>query len=159
MLIQAFQRIKGDRYRLIIAGDVFPPPSYAEFLQELAKPDSRISFYLRYIPDDEVQVFMNASDIVVLPFARILTSGTTVLAMSFGRPVIVPRLGCLPELVEPDAGWVYPPGDTEALAAIMQIAAASDFKQIGARAYEKLLCLTWQHFAEQTIEAYWGPFA
>ena len=31
---------------------------------------------LRYIPDDELQVWLRAADLVVLPFRDILTSGS-----------------------------------------------------------------------------------
>lgn len=153
-LIQSFQKLEGENYRLLIAGKIFPPDSYARSLQEMACADPRIMFYLQYIPDDEVQIFLNASDVVVLPFARILTSGTTVLAMSFHRAVIVPRMGCLPELVEPDVGWTFNPRDPEALLNAMRTAVASDFKQIGENAFRKISVFTPQRFAEQTLWVY-----
>ena len=49
---------------------------------------------LRYIPDAELQVWLRAADVVVLPFRDILTSGSAILALSFGRAVVAPALGC-----------------------------------------------------------------
>ena len=68
----------------------------------LAKSDGRvrISFHLRHIADNEVEVFMQASDWIVLPYRKVLTSGSALLAMSFGKPLIAPRIGLLPELIE-----------------------------------------------------------
>lgn len=47
-------------------------------------------------------------------------------ARAAGCPVIAPAIGGLPELVEPGVdGWLYPPGDVEALAGCLRAAAAA----------------------------------
>lgn len=154
-LIQAFFNLQGGDFRLVIAGKVAPPEIYAQALQDMAKGDERISFHLRFIPDAEIQLFLNSADIVVLPFAKILTSSSAMLAMSFGRPVIAPRLGCLPELIEPDAGWLFESNEPESLALTMQSAVASDLHQAGQRALDKVSLFTIERFATQTVQAYW----
>jgi len=154
-LIQAFQELKDDKYRLVIAGNN-QSPKYAEYLRKIAKKDRRISFHLHWIPDEEIQVFLNAAEIIVLPFERILTSSSTILAMSFKKPVIVPRMGCLQELVEPDAGWLYEAGNSVSLAEVMQVAAESNYKLIGINARKKVSTYTLERFSKQTQEAYWG---
>lgn len=156
LLIQAFLKLKNSDYRLVIAGNIYPPPSYAQSLQEMAAGDDRISFVLKHIPNEEIQVFLNAADIVVLPFARILTSGTANLAMSFARPVIVPRMGCLPELVEPEYGWLFNPDDPNSLAEVMGVAASSDADRVGEQAYKKMVNYSPERFAQQTLKAYFG---
>ncbi len=156
-LIQAFRKTREGYFRLVIAGKpARSSEAYSQNLREMARADERISFYLDYIPDDQVQVFMCASDFVVLPFSKILTSGSTVLAMSFGRPVIVPKVGCLPELVGSDVGWQFEPDNPDSLAETMQSAAMSNFYQFGQRAQEKVLSYSPEYFAAQTIEVYWG---
>lgn len=155
-LIQAFSTLEGSELRLIIAGKVFPPEAYAISLQELADGDERIIFRLQHIPDDEIQIILNAADIVVLPFSWILTSSSANLAMSFSRPVIVPRMGCLPELIETGGGWLFDPLDINSLRLVMQDALSSDLGVAGQRAFETVLPLSSTRFAEQTIKAYWG---
>ncbi len=156
ILIQAFRKTQGRNFRLVIAGKVSrSSEAYSQVLKEMARGDERISFYFNYILDDEVQVFMNATDIVVLPFTKILTSGSTVLAMSFGRPVIIPKVGCLPELVDSDVGWQFEPDDPDSLAETMQSAAGSDFRQVGQRALEKISFYSPEYFASQTVKVYW----
>ncbi|GAP18821.1 glycosyltransferase family 4 protein [Levilinea saccharolytica] len=154
ILIQAFLKLKNDNYRLVIAGDIFPPEAYAQSLQDMAAGDERIKLYLKPIPDDEIQVYINASDIIVLPFAKILTSGTANLAMSFARPVIVPRMGCLPELVTPDFGWLFQPDNPDCLAEVMEKAASQDVEGVGQQAFNKLSQFTPERFAQQTLIAY-----
>jgi len=156
ILIQAFRKTQECNFRLVIAGKVSKTSeTYSQALKELANGDERISFYYNYIPDDEIQVFLNVTDIVVLPFTKILTSGSTILAMSFGRPVIVPKVGCLPELVDSNVGWLFEPENPDSLAETMQTAAVSDFQQFGKRAYEKIALYSSENFASQTIKAYW----
>jgi beta-1,4-mannosyltransferase len=45
----------------------------------------------RFVPDDEVQLWMRAADAVVLPFQTVLNSGSLFLGPTFGRSVIVPK--------------------------------------------------------------------
>jgi beta-1,4-mannosyltransferase len=155
-LIQAFLKIQECNFRLVIAGNVSrSSDAYSQYLRKLARGDERISLFLHHIPDDEIQVFMNAADIVVLPFSKILTSGSVILAMSFGRPVIIPKMGCLPELIGSDAGWQFEPDSQDSLAETMQSAAISDFHQMGKQAYDKISSYSPEYFAAQTIKAYW----
>ena len=51
-----------------------------------------------FIKDDEFQLFFNAADVTVLPFTNVLNSGSLLLSMSFGSPVIAPRIGSIPEI-------------------------------------------------------------
>lgn len=136
-LILAFSNLKGNKVRLAISGNASYHKKYAQTLVKLAEEDERISFHLERIPDEDLQVFLNSADILVFPFSEILTSGSTILAMSFGRPVIVPKMGCLPALVEPDAGWLFEPDDPVSLAQVMQSAELSDFREYGRNALKK----------------------
>jgi glycosyltransferase involved in cell wall biosynthesis len=80
------------------------------------------------IPEEALAAHVRACDAIVLPFERILTSGSLVLAMSLGVPVIAPDLPSLGELLDDGVnGLVFPAGDAEALAARM-----ADFVALGA---------------------------
>lgn len=43
-----------------------------------------------FVADEELGLWLRASDAVVLPYRRVLNSGSAMLAASFGRPVIMP---------------------------------------------------------------------
>ncbi|MBA4313399.1 MAG: hypothetical protein C0417_12315 [Chlorobiaceae bacterium] len=94
---------------LVIAGQPHNEQFRNEIESEMKKEG--ISLFLQFIPDSEVQYFLNASDIVVLPYVDILTSGTALLAFTFGKPIIAPLKGCLPELVSAHNGFLYEQGD------------------------------------------------
>jgi len=133
-LILTFRNIEDSKIRLIIAGAPFPPQEYIEQLNQLSRSDNRIRMYVEFIPDQDVQMFMNASDVIVLPFARILTSSSAMLALTFGKPVIVPRIGCLPELIGNESGWLYSPDAKDGLYSAMRAALQDDIKQKGIHA-------------------------
>lgn len=62
-----------------------------------------------YAPHEDVPLYFAAADIVVLPFRRVTTSGSVLLALSLGRPVVAPRIGALRDLPQ-DVGFLYEEG-------------------------------------------------
>lgn len=96
-LIQAFGRLADNEARLVIAGQP-EPPEMAARVEKAAARDARIVLRLGLVPVDEVQLVLGAADLVVLPYLAVLNSGAAMLALSFERPVLVPRLGGLEEL-------------------------------------------------------------
>ena len=81
----------------------------------MAEDDSKISLHLQFVPDDQVHQFFSGVDAVVLPFTDVLTSGSAILALSFGKPVIAPALGCLPELITDQCGVLFDPNNPDGL--------------------------------------------
>ena len=66
-----------------------------------------IEFHNALIPDNDLQYYFNAADACILPFENILNSGSMLMAMSFGCPVIAPAVGSIPEIVNRDWGFLY----------------------------------------------------
>jgi glycosyltransferase involved in cell wall biosynthesis len=97
---------------------------------------------------------LNAADVLAFPFRRVLTSSSVMLAMSFGRPVIVPRMGCLPELVGEEAGFLYEPGDVAGLAGAIERAAGADLPGMGAAAMRRANAYSWRDMAVDTLKVY-----
>lgn len=153
-LIAAFQRIKGENIQLIIAGQPNEHLDYYHQILELSKSEARIQIHGRIIPEDEIQIYMNASDLVVLPFRNILTSSSVMLAMSFARPVVTPAMGCIPEYVPPSAGVLYDPGDPEGLYKVLIHCMSLDLYEMGQAAFEQAGKFTWENMANQTLTAY-----
>lgn len=92
------------------------------------KPD-RIVFQPAFVPDAELQYFMLAADVVVLPFGDVLTSGSAILALSFGRPVIAPRLGYLVDVVEDNCGILYDVNCEDGLQGAMRAVREREFQE------------------------------
>lgn len=104
-LISAFRQLSGIQ-RLVIAGNVHDA-EYARKLATTASDSSSIQTHFGYVDDADVQVYMNACDVCVLPYRNVTTSGAAILAFSFGRPIIAPAIGTFPELASDGRGIVY----------------------------------------------------
>jgi len=97
---------------------------------------------------------MNAADVVVLPFQDILTSGSALLAMSFGKPVIAPRMGCIPEALDRKGVFLYTHNEEEALLRAFQQASLADLAAMGKYNYRKAKRFDWNEIAQKTCELY-----
>jgi glycosyltransferase involved in cell wall biosynthesis len=98
-LVGEFTRLPDEDVRLVVAGEV-ASPQLREAIEEAAGADGRVRLFLDEVTDEELQVFLNAADLVALPYERILNSGSALLALSFGRPVLVPAAGAMADLQE-----------------------------------------------------------
>jgi beta-1,4-mannosyltransferase len=96
-LITRFRELQDPALRLLVAGRS-TSPRLDERLRAVAGGDPRVRLDLRLVPEDEIQVFLNAADLIVLPYRDVLNSGAALLALSFNRPVLAPEAGALPEL-------------------------------------------------------------
>ncbi|MGH6898393.1 MAG: glycosyltransferase [Geminicoccaceae bacterium] len=95
-LIRTFRELPQAKAILVMAGKPYDGIVERE-VRLSADGCPRIRLLLRWIPLAEVQYLFVASDLVVLPYRRILNSGTVLLALSFGRPVLVPDKGAMRE--------------------------------------------------------------
>lgn len=156
-LVDAFMRLHetGPRDRLLVCGRP-GPRRIGKDIEQRAAADPRIVLRLERLDDAELTGVLRAADVVVLPFRDILTSGSAILAMSHGRPVIAPRLGCLPETIPPDAGILYDPEAPGALEAAMREVLSRDMDAMGRRARELADELRWGPVAARTAALY-GP--
>ncbi len=105
-LVSAFAELPRHRARLLLAGRQLPPLSLGSLPADLRE---EILVVDRFLADEELATAVRACDFLVLPYRRITTSGSILLAFSLGVPVIVPDLPVLAELVEHGVnGYLYP---------------------------------------------------
>ena len=70
-----------------------------------------------YVPDDEVENYFAASDLVVLPYLSATQSGIVQIAFGFEKPVLVTEVGGLPDVVtNGKTGYVVEPRSAEMIA-------------------------------------------
>jgi glycosyltransferase involved in cell wall biosynthesis len=76
----------------------------------------RITFVNDYVPDEVVSAAFGHADVVVLPYRRSSSSGPLHVAMNWGLPIVVTRVGGLPEAAAGYDGAIFvSPGDVHAL--------------------------------------------
>lgn len=104
-LVDAFNQLDAENYRLIIAGEAKKgTETYVRDIQRAihqAGTGSRIIQKLEYISDEETELYFKAADVSVLPYTLVFQSGVLLLAYSFGLPVIATDVGSLAEDIIP----------------------------------------------------------
>ncbi|HEX3235332.1 MAG TPA: glycosyltransferase [Gemmatimonadales bacterium] len=128
----------------------------AEEVRAAAGGDPRVRLVLEHVPEIDVQRYLRAADLVVLPFREITNSGSALLALSFDRPVLVPSRGAMGEL-QAIAGhdWVrtYEGDLTPQI-----LATALDWATHRVPdASPRLDALEWPEIARQTLALYLAP--
>lgn len=134
ILIEACRELKkaGDPPRLIIAGKV-KDKQWADYwvriesmLKEHGLERSSIA-RIEYIPDEDIELYYKAADVLILPYRHIFQSGVLFLAYGFGLPVIVADVGSLKEeVIEGKTGFVCRREDPHDLARKIRLYFDSD---------------------------------
>ncbi len=107
-LFSAFRKVKHKKKWLLVAGNYHGMSGKGAWRDRLEmswaqRMHSRITLHLQSVPPEDIQIFLAASDALVLSHARGLNSGVAVLGMTFGKLLIGPQLGCIE--------WVLNQGD------------------------------------------------
>ena len=152
-LIRAFKKTARPNSLLIIAGK---PVSH--YRQELANEIGECTNILTFayeIPNDQIQIFLNAADVVVLPYREILNSGSLWLAMSFGKCCIVPAIGSIPEIIDASNGIPYDIGPS-GLESALQFAMDNEtiIQERGRMACQSAKQSDWNNIGKATAETY-----
>lgn len=130
-------------------------PALAEDVRAAAGGDPRVRLTLEHVPEQDVQRYLRAADLVVLPFTEVTNSGSAMLGLSFDRRVLVPHRGTMGELRETfGTDWVFTyEGELtpDVLAGAIEWAVHRP-----SEAAPRLEALEWQPIARQTLSLYGG---
>lgn len=121
-LLQAMPQISErlPKVKLLVVGDFDQNKETYLNIIKSQKIENKIEIYDGYIPDQDVEKFFAACDVVVLPYESATQSGIVQIAYGFEKPVIVTNVGGLPEVVvEGKTGYIVPPRDSSKLAEIV----------------------------------------
>ena len=153
VLLEAFAQVEGAE--LWVAG---VPRVDMDGLHALAeRAPGRVRFIPRFVEDEEVPALFRRADLVVLPYREIDQSGVLYTALAFGRPLVVTRVGGLPDLADCGAAVAVPPEDPGALAAaIAGLIADPDERSRLAAAAERAARTeySWDEVARRHLELY-----
>jgi D-inositol-3-phosphate glycosyltransferase len=103
---------------LVIAGKPWKSDfSRSELLIDKFKLRQNCLLHIRHIPDEDVPRYYSAGDVVVLPYRRIYQSGVVLMAMNYGKAVLVSDIQGMAEIVrDGETGFVFRSGDQDDLA-------------------------------------------
>ena len=147
-LVEEFKKINIPNSKLVVAGKL---ESSSLFINEV----KNVVFFDKYIPNDEVQLFFNASNLAVYPFSKVTTSGSVLLSLSFGKAIIYPLIGNLTDLPK-NIGIPYSADDTDGLknSLLWAYKNKKEIKQQNENAYKYAKTLDWKVIADKTESVY-----
>lgn len=101
LLIKAFAEpaLKDLPVKLLVAGEFYSSPEpYYQLVKELGLKD-RIIWHTEFIPNEKVRNYFCAANLVAQPYKSATQSGVTQVAYHFEVPMLVTKVGGLPEMV------------------------------------------------------------
>ncbi|NIA12234.1 MAG: glycosyltransferase [Nitrospiraceae bacterium] len=113
-LISADEIVRNSR--LLIVGEIWDDRGALLRQIDGSKYNDKITLIDEYIPDDRIPLYFSAADVIALPYTRASQSGIAHIAMCFGTPIIVSKVGGLTESMAGYEGTVFvPPCDADAI--------------------------------------------
>jgi len=131
-----------------------PEHDYELELRGLADMTPGVVLEAGFVEDADVSSVFAGTDLVVLPFEQVQTSGSVILAMSFAKPVIAPRLGEIPETLGVADCLLYEPGSDDALAGAIRHGLSADLANLRGHCQTACDHLDWEKPAARTAAAY-----
>jgi glycosyltransferase involved in cell wall biosynthesis len=148
-LLRAYAHLKSEEIELVVAGSC-----HDTGLRQALQTTKGVIWHDGHVLDKDLQYYFAAADVIVLPFRAVSTSGSALLALSFGKAVIVPNLGDLAQLPDSIAYKYSPATSDNALAKAMEAARNKDMlREKNHRAQQYADELAWPAIAEQTHAA------
>jgi len=149
-LVAAFRATSDPALSLTIAGSPADAAA-AQVVEAEAAGDDRITLDLRHVPDEELVAAVGRATLVVLPYKAMHNSGAALLALSLGRPVLVPANDVTRALRDEVGGdWVLLFEGTLDAAALER--AAVEAAEL--RGLPDLSRRSWPAIADQHVEAF-----
>ena len=122
ILLRAIAELKDKKtdFHLLAAGECYN--NRREYTELINKLDitNHITWHDRYIPDEDVSIYFSAADVAALPYRSASQSGIAQIAYYYDLPIIVTRVGGLPEIVdEGKSGFIIMPENPSKLASVL----------------------------------------
>lgn len=153
--IDAFNELNRSDTSLLIAGNP-AEIDVVEAIKDKIHGRQNIVFVPKIIPDQDIQIYMNACDCVVVPYKVFTTSGVTILSMSFSKPCIAPRLGFFSDVLDDSGAFLFDPNLEHGLLCAMKDAIDHRvrIRDMGQHNFNLVSKANWDDIAQETVKVY-----
>ncbi len=147
-LIDAMTFMKEHDVQLTIAGEFWEGKVETTLKIQQLNLENHIELRPNYHSDQETAELFTRADVVVLPYKSATGSGVVSIAYHYNKPVIVTRVGGLPDVViEGKTGWVIEPGNIKQLTSLLQELNPTQFKIMRENIKTYKNSLSWESLA------------
>ena len=162
-LLEAAAKVRAEReINIVIIGKPKEGSKTVETLRQLGLDD--VVQFVSGVSDERIVELYSEAELAVVPSLYEGFSLPAIEAMSAGTPLIATTGGALPEVcgTHDETCLLVPPGDSEALAAMISTALANPElrARVGAAGRQRVIDhWSWRHTAEKTVKQYRGLLA
>ena len=134
-------------------GESFQP--YSDLIEKLNLSE-HVKTFIEFVPDEEVDFFFSACDMVVLPYQQFESqSGVLLRAYAHKKPVAASDVGAMGEIIRSDrTGEVVEPGNEISLASAINIVLKNLKKYEFNYTPELENRYDWEHISSLTVQCY-----
>ncbi|NDJ24621.1 glycosyltransferase [Nostoc sp. B(2019)] len=153
--IEAFKKLQQPETYLLIAGKSYET-QLEETILEKIQGHENILFFHQVIPNDEIQVYINACDCFVVPYKVFTTSGVAILGMSYGRACIAPNMGFFNDVLDEYGSFLYDSNHEDGLLQAMKSTIDNKCRlaEMGRHNLTIAEKWNWNYVSEQTLNVY-----
>lgn len=157
LLINAFadERLRKYPVKLLVAGEYYSSPEpYLTLIKE-RNLQELIELRTDFIPDDEVNLYFSAADMVVQPYKSATQSGVTQIGYHFNKPMLVTNVGGLSEII-PDGkiGYVVEPESGKIADALVDFYENERMTEFEANIVEEKKKFSWSNMVQTFFSVY-----
>ena len=157
LLLNAFadKRLRKYPVKLLVAGEYYSSPEpYLELIKKNNLADL-IELRTDFIPDEEVNLYFSAADMVVQPYKSATQSGVTQIGYHFNKPMLVTNVGGLAEII-PDGkiGYVVEPDSQNIADALVDFYENERMTEFEANIVEEKKKFSWANMVNTFLSVY-----
>ena len=155
LLLNAWAKWMPEGRKLLIAGEFYASrEKYLALIEQLSL-QNRVVLHDHFVADEDVRYYFSAADALVLPYRTATQSGVTQIAYNFSLPMIVTRVGGLPEIV-PDGGvgLVCEPDVESIKEALERLYEGDTLQRLKANFAEERKRFSWAAMCDKLLEVY-----
>ncbi len=154
LLLKAMKNetIKELGIQCIIAGEYYEDKQKYEDLIDSLCIREQLVIKTHFIPNDEVKYYFSAADLVVQPYKTATQSGISQLAYYFEKPMVVTKVGGLPEIVDHQKnGYVVHPRENEVAKAIIEFYEKGKEQEFVENVKKRKKDFSWESFVSKIL--------
>lgn len=136
----------------LVAGECYENWAVYQQIIDAQGLGDRVHSHLEFIPNEQVRLYFSAADLVVQPYRTATQSGISQIAYHFDKPMIVTRVGGLPEIVtEGVSGYVVAPEPGAIAGAMRDFFENGRSEMMTAGVREEKKRFSWEYLVEQVL--------
>jgi glycosyltransferase involved in cell wall biosynthesis len=157
LLIGAFadERLRKFPVKLLVAGEYYSSPEpYLKLIND-NHLEGFVELRTDFIPDNEVNLYFSASDMVVQPYKSATQSGVTQIGYHFNKPMLVTNVGGLSEIIQDGKiGYVVEPDIKEIANALVDFYENDRVAEFETNIVEEKKKFSWPNMVNTFVSVY-----